>query len=40
MRYVDGLLSLSVISLKSVGFCDRILCKTHKVGEGCIRFVG
>ena len=46
MRYdnecIDGLLSLSVHIFKEVYFSsyDHISCKAHKVGEGCIRFLG
>ena len=41
-EYFDGMLSLSVCIFKEVYIsnCDRITFKAHKVGKGCIRFIG
>ena len=31
---------LFTFSKKYISSCDHISCKAHKVGEGCIRFLG
>ena len=41
-EYIDDQLSLSVHIFKEVYFScyEHISCKAHKVGEGCMRFLG